>query len=440
MKYRRLIISSDRSNSGKTLVTAGLMRVLSRKMKVRPFKIGPDFIDIGYHKIATGVPSINLDLWMMSDDGVKRSLIKYSKGFDISIIEGVMGFYDGIDLNYSTYEVAKVTKTPVILVINCKDLSSTAGAIVYGLLNYKKDNLIKGVIFNKIASKSHFEYCSRSLPEGIINLGYIPYLNELNIPSRHLGLITIEDYYQKIETVIQQISEIIQENINIEKLIEISEDAKKLEVDYYDKVKDNKSKKGKAAIAMDSAFSFYYTENIELLKEHFNLEFFSPLSNEIVKDADFIYLGGGYPELHLNELERAESTKAWIKKSSYDNKLILAECGGLMYLSSTIIDNRKYKMVGLFDIEILAKSKLTIGYTELQTIKSSFISNVGEIIRAHEFHISQPIQVNEKDFAFSVKRGKGIINKLDGVLINNTLGSYSHFHFNSLKSLKFDVF
>ncbi|TRM81011.1 cobyrinic acid a,c-diamide synthase, partial [Sulfolobus sp. A20-N-F6] len=190
---KRILIASDRSNSGKTLIASGIMRALSKKMKVRGFKAGPDFIDPGYHKIATGYPSINLDLWMMGEENVKKSLSKYMKGFDVGVIEGVMGLYDGIETSFSTYELAKVTKTPIILVINCSNISSTVGAIVKGLKLYRKDVDVKGVIFNKIGSQTHYNYCKRAIEDDVEVLGYIPYDKSLEVKSRHLGLLTIED-------------------------------------------------------------------------------------------------------------------------------------------------------------------------------------------------------------------------------------------------------
>ncbi|AWR97176.2 hydrogenobyrinic acid a,c-diamide synthase (glutamine-hydrolyzing) [Acidianus sulfidivorans JP7] len=431
-KVPRILISSDRSNSGKTTITAGLMRALSKKMKVRPFKAGPDFIDPGYHKIATGNPSINLDLYIMGEENVKKSLVKYSKNYDIGIIEGVMGLYDGINLDYSTYQLSKVTKTPIILIINCEDIGSTAGAIAYGLKNFANAK-IEGVIFNKISSNTHFEYCKNSVKD-IKVLGYIPFSKDLKIPSRHLGLFTIEGYNP--ENIISESSKLIEQYVDLDSIIEIANNSEDITISMdEDKENEETSNKKIAAIAYDSAFSFYYTENIDRIKKSYNVKFFSPLNNETVEDADFIYLGGGYPELYLEDLEKSSKTKNWILKMSNNDIPILAECGGLMYLSKTIRneEDKKYNMVGIYDIDIKSKGKLTIGYTELLAIEDSFLSNKGERIRGHEFHVSYPLEVNEKRFAFKNIRGKGIINGYDGVLSHNTLATYSHFHFSTVE-------
>ncbi|ARM75817.1 cobyrinate a,c-diamide synthase [Acidianus manzaensis] len=425
-KVPRIIIASDRSDSGKTTITAGIMRALSKKMKVRPFKAGPDFIDPGYHKIATKNPSINLDLYIMGKENVLKSLVKYSKNYDISVIEGVMGLYDGINLDYSTYQLSEVTKTPIILIINCENIGSTAGAIIQGLKIYGNAK-IEGVIFNKIGSNTHYEYCKNSVKD-IKVLGYIPFSKDLNIPSRHLGLFTVEGYDP--ENVISITSKLVEQYVDLDSIIEIANNTDNININI-DENNNNEKPNKIAAIAYDEAFSFYYYENIDRIKKSYNIEFFSPLSNEIVENADFIYLGGGYPELYLDNLEKSQNTKNWLNKMINNDIPVLAECGGLMYLSKTIENeqNKKFQMAGIFDIDIKSKGKLTIGYTELLALEDSFLANKGEKIRGHEFHVSYPIEVNEKKFVFKNMKGKGIKNGYDGVLSHNTLATYSHFHF-----------
>lgn len=430
---KKVIIASDRSGSGKTLIASAIMKALSKRLKVRGFKIGPDFIDTGYHRVATGYPSINLDLWMMGYENVRKSLLKYGKGFDIGIIEGVMGLYDGVNISYSTYELAKVTRTPVILVINCSNIGSTVGAIVKGLKYYRKDIDIKGVILNKIGSQTHYNYCKNSI-EDVEVLGYIPYNKNLEIKSRHLGLITIEDN-NNISTVLNMAQELVEENIDLNKIIEIANEIK--EDSIQEEIEEEEGEKNKPimAIAYDSAFNFYYQENLDILKKRYEIKFFSPLNNEYVEDAQAIYIGGGYPELHMDELEKSTTTKEWIKKSVYNDVRIYAECGGLMYLSKNLVDEngKNYKMVGVFDIDIKTKDKLTIGYTELESISDNYLVRKNSIIRGHEFHISKPISVNEKDFVFKVRIGKGIVNGFDGVKLNNTIASYTHLHFSNFQ-------
>ncbi|AHC51174.1 cobyrinic acid A,C-diamide synthase [Sulfolobus acidocaldarius SUSAZ] len=431
MRFPRIIISSDRSNSGKTLVTAGLIKVLSNRYKVRGYKVGPDFIDPMYHKIASGHPVINLDLWLMGESGVYSSLTKYGKHFDVGIIEGVMGLYDGLYEDYSTYKLSELTHTPLILVINCSNLSSTVGAIVKGLKEYRNAN-VRGVIFNYIASEKHLDYCKKSIPENVEVLGYLPIDKSLSIPSRHLGLYTTEDF-KNAKDVINATANLIEMNVDVDKIVEIAEEANELQDS---NEIEERNIVGKAYVAYDSAFSFYYNENIDILKKRYDVEFFSPLNNDAPADQpSFIYIGGGYPELHLEELENSTRTKDWIKRNVEKGVKLLAECGGFMFLSNEIINEKSYRMIGLYDIQIKAKDKLTIGYTELETEKDNLLSINGESIRGHEFHVSKAISVGDVNFAFKNKHGKGIWNGKDGVYVENSLGSYSHFHFSRTRRL-----
>ncbi len=423
---KRFIIASDRSSSGKTTVTAGILRALSRRMRARGFKSGPDFIDPGYLTKGAGYPAINLDLWMMGNGGVIDALEKYSKGFDVSVIEGVMGLYDGINTEFSTATLSKVTRTPVVLVINCNNVSSTVGAIVQGLKSYGNVD-VRGVIFNKVGSDTHFGYCKDSIPREVKVLGRIPFSRDLEVDTRHLGLVTVEDNHN-VERVIERASKLVRDNVDIDALLEISEAEDLPE----HSVEDLPTKrKGALAVAYDEAFSFYYRQNLDMLKREYNLVFFSPLENEEVRDANAIYLGGGYPELHMETLERNSITKSWIRKSSLSDLPILGECGGLMYLSSSLVGDRKYSMAGVFDIEIKVKDKLTIGYTKMRSTRRIGQISPGSVLQGHEFHVSSPISVEEEEFAFENDVGKGIINKKDGVIVKNTLGTYSHFHFSN---------
>lgn len=436
MQIPRVIISSYKSSAGKTLIASGLIKALSRRFKVRGYKVGPDFIDPGYLQLASGYPAINLDLWLMGEDGVIKSLIRYSKGFDIGIIEGVMGLYDGIGYKYSTYELSKVTKTPIIVIIDCYELGYTAGAIVKGLKDFMNAN-IKGVIFNRVASESHYLTCKSSLEPSIKSLGYIKYNKELELPSRHLGLLTSIEYKEKADKIIELAAEEISNTINIDEMYIIAKEAEEIS-DADDNIDSGYTGEKKiAAIAYDTAFNFYYSENLDILKRKYNLVFFSPLNDEVVKNADLIYVGGGYPELYLETLENASSTKSWLKNSSGSNIPILAECGGLMFTSRYLVDEkgRKYSMAGIFDVKIKTKDKLTIGYSQLEAINDNIISKKGTIINVHEFHVSKPLQINENEFAFRVIKGKGLFNGFDGLLYQNTLATYSHFHFSKIQSL-----
>ncbi len=431
MGSKALLIASDRSGSGKTIVTSIVAAALSSKLKVRAFKVGPDYIDPGYHKVATGLPSINLDVWLMGEEGVKETFCRYMRGIDLGLIEGVMGLYDGVEVGSSTFHVAKLLSLPIILVMDCSNISYTAGAIIKGLREYGPINIV-GVVFNNVASNSHYNSCKSSLPNGVISLGYIPYDAGLVINERHLGLITVEDYNSKVGDIIKHGVELINGRIDLDLIYDL---AKPVDCEYENQEDYINNKLGIAAVAYDNAFLFYYRASLDLLSSIFDLKFFSPINNEAIDNASFIYIGGGYPELHLSELEGSVNTINWIKKSSNSGIPILAECGGLMYLSKYIRLNREYKMAGLFDIGIAAKGKLTIGYTELEAIRSNLITQSGLRVRGHEFHVSYAEYSNE-NYVFRNIRGKGIVNGFDGVMMNNTMAFYTHLYLPSIRGFK----
>jgi cobyrinic acid a,c-diamide synthase len=428
----RLIVSSDRSGSGKTLISSGIMAALAKRLKVRGYKAGPDFIDGGYHRLATGRPSINLDLFMMGEEGVRRSLVKYSRGFDLAVIEGVMGLYDGHGMSYSTFQLSKTLKTPIVLVVDCSAMGSTVGAIVYGLKSYAGAD-VKGVIFNRISSEGHFNYCASGVKDVKI-LGYIPFVKDIKIPSRHLGLFTTETL-RDAERIVKEVASLVESYVDLDSVMEVAESAGKLELEPESHESPETKTHGVAAVAYDQAFSFYYEENLDRLRERYELRFFSPLENERVEDADFIYIGGGYPELFTSELSSAHLTKKWILDSASSGVPILAECGGLMYLSRYIKgqDQTKRDMVGLYDIGIFMTGKLTLGYRSLKSISPNMLADEGDSIRGHEFHYSAPEYVNESRFAFKTSSGKGIKDGLDGAITNNAIALYTHLHFSNIK-------
>jgi len=431
MAGRAILVASDRSGSGKTIVTSVIAAALSRRFKVRAFKVGPDYIDPGYHEKATGLPSINLDLWLMREGGVKEAFCRYMRGVDLGMIEGVMGLYDGVEVGSSTFQVAKLLSAPIILVIDCSNISCTAGAIVKGMLDYGPSNVV-GVIFNNVASEGHYNSCRSSLPSGVVDLGYLPQDRGLAVNERHLGLLTVEDHYKDVRELIKHGLELAERYINLDLVYELASPVNCSEGEGEDV---SEGKLGVAAVAYDNAFLFYYRAALDLLSRLFDLRFFSPINDEFIDDADFIYIGGGYPELHLTELESSTDTASWIRKKSDSGTPVLAECGGLMYLSKYIRSDKEYRMAGLFDIGIVAKGRLTIGYTELEATRGSFLAQRGERIRGHEFHISYAEYSNE-GYAFRNVRGKGIANGFDGVMANNTLALYTHTYLPSMRGVK----
>ena len=327
---KTMIISSNCSGGGKTTVTLGLMKALkNRGYDVQGYKVGPDYIDSGFHTEITGNVSRNLDLHLVGEDGVKASFSR-GKG-DLAVVEGVMGLYDGKGLTEecSTYSISKVlNNAPIILVITPKAQSITLCAEINGIKNFKDAN-ISGVILNCI-SESYYNLLKSAI-EMHCNLkvfGYIPKDEKLKLESRHLGLVQsveVGNLHEKID----YLAKLIEENINLTEIIESFKEISKYDDNYH---LENKNKK--IAIAYDEAFRFYYKENIELLEEVGEVIYFSPLKDsKLPENIDFLYLGGGYPEVFKEELSKNTSMLKSIKQALDNGLNCYAECGGLMYLT-----------------------------------------------------------------------------------------------------------
>lgn len=361
MYYEKILIAGTNSGVGKTTISLGIMQALvKRNMKVQPYKVGPDYIDPSYHTFITGRHSRNLDSYMLDDEKIKYIVNKSSKDADISVIEGVMGLYDGfgIDLdNCTSSHTSKVLKSPVILVINGKSMAASSAAMVLGYKELDKDVNIKGVIVNNVKTNSHYQIIKSSIEKycNVEVLGYFPPNNKFSLESRHLGLVPsveMKSLREKFYTLADE----IEHYIDIDRIIEISEsDEFESDFDFQTLIENNKIKEHvnnkSIAIAYDKAFNFYYRENIELLEElGLEINYFSPLEDASVPNADYIYIGGGFPEIFGKELEANESMRTSILEAHNNNIPIYAECGGLMYLGEKLLnqEEQEFNMVGIF--------------------------------------------------------------------------------------------
>ena len=404
VKVNRILIAAPKSGSGKTMITCGLLNLLKKSGRdVTSFKCGPDYIDPMFHKKVLGIYGGNLDTFFLGREKIRRILP--GCGHKDAVMEGVMGLYDGVgglSLNGSCYEVASFTGTPIVLVVDGKGTGRTLLSTIKGILSDDTDHLIKGVILNRV-SASFYERLRAVLEEGLMEagfdvklLGFIPELKDVAFGSRHLGLMMpgeIESVREKIDVV----SKNIEEYCDVDALISIMESAEALEEGQDEAVSmpgQQDNDRARLAVAMDDAFCFYYRENLELLKRSgVELCFFSPLQDKAIPDGiDGIYLGGGYPELHLKELSENESMRDSIKEAIESGMPVIAECGGFMYLHSTIAgeDGREYEMAGVLDGSCSKKEHLVrFGYVELEnaggSANSSFAASLNGM-RGHEFH------------------------------------------------------
>jgi len=434
LKIPRLVLAGTTSGVGKTSITCAIIHTLQKKgYSVQPFKVGPDYIDPSYLSSIARKDAFNLDVWLMSKNRLLESFVTNSKS-NISIIEGVMGYYDGFsgDSNFaSTHHVASITKSPTILVIDASKAARSIAATALGFVKFHNNSRIKGIILNKIGSQKHEILCRKALEKTKLPIiGVIKKNPELDLQSRHLGLIpTKED--TTLKQKIQQISKTISSSLDIEKILQIIQSPPSLKTPAK---KLQKKSKTTIAVALDNSFNFYYRDNLEALKrEGANLKFFSPIRDKKLPKCDGIYIGGGFPEILGAALEKNQMIKKKIKQLSEESVPIYAECGGLMYLTKSIdYGNKTRKMVGIFDAETKMTKKMKLNYTQGNIISKNIISEKKHAIQGHEFHYSKLDSVSsDSKFAYELKIGEGIKNHFDGMIQYNTLASYGHLYFDS---------
>ncbi|MGB9730352.1 MAG: cobyrinate a,c-diamide synthase [Thermoprotei archaeon] len=433
MKAPRITIAGVQSGVGKTTISIGIMGALKRKgYRVQGFKIGPDFIDPSYHTMITGIPSRNLDSWMLKKQRIKELFALAMRNSDIAVIEGVMGLFDGfsgLDETGSTIQITRLLRIPIILIVDVWGMARSAAAIVLG---YKKmaGNIPMAVILNRVGGKTHAQWTIDAIKEitGIQVVGVIPWNQEIKLPERHLGLIPAIE--TKPTETLNMIVDFISQHVDLDKIIELAKSAP--EIPDIQPFKE-KEKKVKIAIALDEAFNFYYKDGLETL-ERLGAEIipFSPLHDKKLPDnINGLYIGGGFPEMFAKQLEENQSIQTAIKKYAEDEIPILAECGGLMYLTKYIFDfhKRKYKMIGLLDADTIMTKKLHLNYTLAETIRTNPITPKNTKIKGHEFHYSEIINIPyDIKMIYRMKIGEGIANKMDGWLEHSTVASYMHIH------------
>ncbi len=428
----RIILAGTGSAVGKTTISTGIMKALSEKYNVQPFKAGPDYIDPSYHTLATGNTSRNLDSFFMKPGQIRDSYLKGMKGKDIAVVEGVRGLYEGIDsINDigSTSSIAKALKAPVILIINSRSLVKSAAALVLGFKTLDPEINIAGVILNKVKNKAHYEKTKRSIEEitGTEVIGGIVRDDNISIEQRHLGLVPARERETSIK-FINIWSETIRKSVDLDRLVEIAKSAPKITsatIPIWNKLNRQPVKIG---VAYDEVFNFYYKENIEALEaNNAKIEYFSPLNDENLPDVDGLYIGGGYPELFSKELSQNSGMLSDIKQFHNDFRPIFAECGGLMYLMNSIHEDN---VVDIYPYKAVLTDRVqALKYTIAEVQEDNIISRKGEIFHGHEFHYSKVIVDDLKNpLAFKIKRGKGSYDFQDGFMEKNTLASYVHTH------------
>jgi len=422
----RILLAGDRSSSGKTTIVAGLLSALrGRNLKVQPFKVGPDFIDPTHHTAICKRPSRNLDTFMMGEDGVRRSFTRGVEGADVAVIEGVMGLYDGLDATEiaSSASVAKALNAPVLLVINVHGTSRSAAAMALGYAKFDPEVEIAGLILNRVGSERHLSLLQEALkPLGIPILAALPRKSEISLKSRHLGLTMGFEGHHDLDAL----ADFVEENADLDRILKLG-----CNVPPSESRPEFGGDRIKIGVAYDEAFCFYYQENFdELRRLGAEIEFFSPMCDPL-PDVQGLYLGGGYPELYAEALERSQ-TRSEIKKAAENGMPIYGECGGLMYLCESVVSkdgDSENKMVGILPASTTMTGRLqALGYVEGDVVGENSVVERGRVIRGHEFHYSKMDCARDARFAYRFRRGKGIVEDKDGLVEHETLGSYLHTH------------
>lgn len=395
MKLRRIMLAAPKSGSGKTTITCALLQALKTQgEQVAAYKCGPDYIDPMFHQKVLGVPSKNLDTFFTDPETTRELFLRGRKEDEIAVLEGVMGIFDGLGgvrEEGSSYHLAQVTKTPIILVVDAKGMGRSILPVLAGFLAYDPEHLIQGVILNRM-SKGYYEIV-KPLIESELNLsvvGYFPESKTMQLKSRHLGLVMPEEIGELQEQMEELAGKLIQ-TVSIEKLMEIARQAEELVVYPQEKLGTKKTRnKPVIAVARDEAFCFYYEDNLRMLQEQrAGLIEFSPLhDSKLPENCHAILLGGGYPELHARQLSENRNMRLSIKAAAEDGMPIVAECGGFMYLHSTLTDQEghSYEMADVVKGSCTYQGKLVrFGYIELEETGGCYLEQ-GQKIRAHEFH------------------------------------------------------
>lgn len=451
MNAPRFVLAAPSSGSGKTTLATGLMSAFAERMTVQAYKVGPDYIDPGYHTAATGRPSRNLDTWMIPTERVKELFSRSAVNADICIIEGVMGLFDGYDgrtESGSTAEVAKLLSAPVVLVIDAGSMARSAAAIALGFKTFDPQLNLAGVILNNVAGAAHAQWLTEAVQSvGLTVLGCVPRNQNLSVPERHLGLYMAGERTAATQKFIEAAKEVVSQNIDLSALEMLARSAPDFESEIRSQeTSDSEKPVTRIGIARDEAFCFYYEDNFNLLREAgAELVFFSPLHESAPPPAlSGLYLGGGYPELYAAQLAENVSMRTALKSAIESGIPTYAECGGLMSLAESYFDENgiEYPMMGVLPGSTRLTGKLKMGYREVVGLESNLLLGKGQTARGHEFHYSEWIRPEESNsFAYEIQPRMGGESQPakypqgEGFARNNLLASYVHLHFASNPTL-----
>ncbi|MBK9306518.1 MAG: cobyrinate a,c-diamide synthase [Nitrospira sp.] len=438
-QYPRLVIAGTASGVGKTTATLAILAALrERGCRVQPFKVGPDFIDPSHHRAATGRQSRNLDGWMLGKD-LNRSIFAHAAtGADISIIEGMMGLFDGSSLVNdigSTAELAKQLEAPVILVIDGSAMARSAAAMVAGYTHFDPAVRVVGVLFNRVGSDGHYRLLKAAVEQetDVAALGYLRPDAALTIPDRHLGLVLATE--QGDGQFYHRLAKAALDTVDLDAIEALAHSSGTWSEVVSSTASKSSGRTIRMGVAQDQAFCFYYQDNLELLEAAgVEMVTFSPLNDQFLPNVEMLYLGGGYPELYGDMLAKNTPMRAAISRFADRGGVIYAECGGLMYLTESVRDfgGCSHDMVGIFPAEtVMRKSGLTLGYRTVECSRGCIIGDAGATARGHEFHYSALVPKGPLTYTCTLSDAEGLSQGQDGLMSGNVLALYTHLHFSS---------
>lgn len=444
-----VVVAGLRGGSGKTIISLGIAAAWKHKqIAVSPFKKGPDYIDAGWLSMAAGRPCYNLDTFLCTPQVVQDSFFLHSRNSDIALVEGNRGLYDGIDTDgsTSTAELAKLLNLPVLLVLDCTKSTRTLAALVMGCQKFDPDIRIIGVILNQVAGPRHRKKVTSNIQQfcKIPVFGAIPKLQSDDFPERHMGLVTSAEHGSSIQAL-DAVRNMALEHVDLDSLHHaVINDCRTRGPLLNQRTAESRSvllspaasssdQKVVVGVIRDSAFQFYYPDNLEALENAgAKLVYISPLNQDRLPDVDALYMGGGFPETHAPQLAENRSFRDHLNALAQNGLPIYAECGGLIFLGQSIcLNGHEYAMSGILPIWFgLALKPQGHGYTRVKVVNKNPFFPTGDVLKGHEFRYSKILKIKyqDSDMAFSMERGQGIQDKKDGFHKYNTFGTYTHIH------------
>ena len=437
----RITIGALKGGSGKTILSLGLIAAWREKgHRIAPFKKGPDFIDAGWLTFAAARPCHNLDHFMMNNEQIVQSFVSHSGDADLSLIEGNRGLFDGLDVEgrCSTAELAKLLKTPVILIVDVTMATRTVAAVIKGCQAFDRDLNVAGIILNRVAGSRQEALITNAIEKycDTIVVGSVPKLQDTVFPERHMGLVPYQER-EHAEKAISWTRETVEKHLQLDAIWRIASEAEDIEIKFRSQTPGTTVKAGndspQIGFIRDKAFWFYYPENLEQLERMgARLVEINAISQNVLPQLDALYIGGGFPEIQAQALADNHTFRNALREEIEKGLPVYAECGGFMYLGKNlVVDGRTYPMVGAIPVEfVLKKRPQGHGYTVLEVNESNPYYPVGEILKGHEFHYSNPVLTGEAnvDFAFKVRRGHGVDGERDGICMKNVLATFTHIH------------